>query len=116
MICFDFIFFCFPDVEKYFYDSSSYYWAFDDPMKYLLAPDSVYGGARSANDRHNSSRSLYTNGVNGWVRLKSFGSHCLTDPSLCLHGFAVGFWMKVKDLRTGSKCLMTSGADNDGEE
>ena len=91
---------------------SDYYWPFDPPADFPMPVLAFEGRARLKADRHHFGRSVYTNGKKDYVRLHDFGSaHCVTNPARCVNGMAMGMWVKLRDIPSGAKCLLTSGAD-----
>ncbi|XP_071479259.1 uncharacterized protein [Diadema antillarum] len=102
--------------EKYFMDLADFYWPFDAPASLPWPVLGFNGGSALMNDRHYFGRCLYTDGKNDYVQLRDFGStHCVTNPSQCSNGLVVALWIKLRDIPSGSKCLLTSGADVTGE-
>eukprot|EP00057_Strongylocentrotus_purpuratus_P031277 XP_784129.3 PREDICTED: uncharacterized protein LOC578898 [Strongylocentrotus purpuratus] len=99
-------------IEKYYMELSDYYWPFDPPADFTFPLLAFEGKARLKADRHHFGRSVYTNGKKDYVRLHDFGSaHCVTNPARCVNGMAMGLWVKLRDIPSGAKCLLTSGAD-----
>ncbi|XP_030831830.1 uncharacterized protein LOC578898 [Strongylocentrotus purpuratus] len=99
-------------IEKYYMELSDYYWPFDPPADFPMPVLAFEGKARLKADRHHFGRSVYTNGKKDYVRLHDFGStHCVTNPARCVNGMAMGLWVKLRDIPSGAKCLLTSGAD-----
>ena len=91
---------------------ADYYWPFDVPAGLPWPVLAFEGGAGAKNDRHHLGRSVYTDGKNDYVRLRDFGAqHCLTDPSRCSNGLVMAMWLVLRDIPSGTQCLLTSGAD-----
>ncbi|XP_063951327.1 uncharacterized protein LOC135153166 isoform X1 [Lytechinus pictus] len=102
--------------EKYYMDLSDFYWPFDPPADFPFPVLGFEGGTRLMDDRHHFGRSAYLDGKNDYVRLRDFGkSHCVTNPARCVNGMAMGMWVKLRDIPSSEKCLLTSGADVAGE-
>ena len=60
----------------------------------------VFGGAGLVAGE--TGLSLYTNGINQYVDFGYQGDTCLGSISLCAHGWATAFWMKLADDPSGT--------------